>query len=45
MDCEHVKSCRGGCRAAAEVCGNAGEIDPFVKLCEEGSEQVCDGCF
>ncbi len=29
--CEHIKRCRGGCRAAAEVCGGGhGCEDPFV---------------
>lgn len=32
-DCEHASACRGGCRAASEVCGNACGIDPFVGLC------------
>ncbi len=32
--CKHASTCRGGCRAAAEVCGACG-IDPFVKLCSE----------
>jgi radical SAM protein with 4Fe4S-binding SPASM domain len=31
--CEHLRSCRGGCRAAAEVCGVGDGLDPFVRLC------------
>ncbi len=33
LDCEHAPVCRGGCRAASEVCGDACGIDPFVELC------------
>lgn len=34
--CVSVRTCRGGCRAAAEVCGECGGIDPFVSLSGEG---------
>ena len=41
-DCRHASSCRGGCRAAADVCGNCHAIDPFVILCKE--EEECAMC-
>lgn len=42
--CKHVADCRGGCRAAAEVCGDRSTIDPFVSLCiRSGGDRVCAG--
>lgn len=41
MSCEYVKTCRGGCRAAAEVCGNPGGIDPFVCICSSKEAREC----
>lgn len=44
IGCKHVKKCRGGCRAAAEACGQAGKADPFVGLCKE-QDRACAGCI
>lgn len=45
-DCEHARTCRGGCRAAAEVCGDSRNIDPFIDLCKtERGQSQCDGHF
>jgi radical SAM protein with 4Fe4S-binding SPASM domain len=38
--CEHIRTCRGGCRAAAEVCGNGCGIDPFVGICNDQKEEI-----
>jgi len=41
--CDDLRTCRGGCRAAAEVCGGCG-VDPFVGLCREDRRtQECAG--
>lgn len=37
-DCKDAASCRGGCRAAAEVCGQHRGIDPFVRLCQSSRD-------
>jgi len=37
--CKHVRACRGGCRAAAEVCGNRCAVDPFVRICADRKER------
>ena len=45
-DCASVKTCRGGCRAAAEVCGDPGGLDPFVDLCLNGkAAEPCGTCM
>lgn len=42
VGCKHLKKCRGGCRAAAEVCGNPASIDPFVSLCNDAKGCGCN---
>jgi pyrroloquinoline quinone biosynthesis protein E len=39
--CRYKKSCRGGCRAAAEVCGDCGGIDPFVTATGGNPCDIC----
>lgn len=41
VECEHALTCRGGCRAAAEVCGDVDGVDPFVTMCGEGGRIQC----
>jgi radical SAM protein with 4Fe4S-binding SPASM domain len=41
LGCKDVKTCRGGCRAAAEVCGDAWGVDPSVGLCQGEEVEPC----
>lgn len=41
MSCKELPTCRGGCRAAAEVCGNACGIDPFVTIAQPKKISQC----
>lgn len=40
-NCKDLKTCRGGCRAASEVCGNACGVDPFVTICQQEEVPLC----
>lgn len=43
--CKHAATCRGGCRAASEACGDFCGIDPFVRLRLDGKEAAECGIF
>ncbi|MCL5102782.1 MAG: radical SAM protein [Armatimonadetes bacterium] len=43
VGCADARTCRGGCRAASDACGDPGSIDPFVTVCKGGGEK-CATC-